>query len=784
MIGRELPCPKCQERFVVAAPANALSDDPDEWNFSGMHGADEDLGDIHTMPRRSSSPSHRRQGNRNAVADQGGIRPAYWITGATVAVLTVVAGLFLWKPASSPIGPAPAADTAAIERPEAVGAQPNEKADPPAENQGNRPVQNLNEHVGSYRESMRSQQVRMEERIVSAQDKHQKATLDAVNASNNPPKVVAAPVADGTPAPTEKARAADATTPPPAGEGPRIGRIIPEFSAAAIDNTTYQLKDRNEKVLVVAFMGVQCPLANLYYPNLVELSKKFGGQSVAFVAVNSNGQDTIAAVREQAKAHQVAFPVLKDAGNKVADAFGAQRTPEFFVLDEQRAVRYHGQIDDQYGYQARRQAPSKHYVADAIQNLLAGRPVALAATPLQGCHIGRKGTAGEQAKSSFYRDVLPILQNRCQQCHRVGDIGPFALDDFEACSNWGETIKEAVTERRMPPWPADPEHGKFLHEQRLPDEELATLVKWVDEGCPEGNIADKPPAKAFVDGWNIGQPDEEYAMAKPFTVPATGVVDYQHFVVSPVFTKDVWVQAVECKYGNRSVVHHMLALLHFPKDKKRSQDGLRNGFFAAGAPGANYLVFPPGQAKRIPKGAQLVLQMHYTPNGTATKDQSRLGVILAKEPIEYEVQTYAVGTEDILLKAGDANYTKSYTEPISGNIAVSALMPHLHLRGKSFDITATFPDGKKQKLISVPKWDFNWQYQYQLAEPVRLPKGSKLTVTAAWDNSVNNPNNILPPVDVRFGEQTFDEMFIGYVNYVVPLKGAGSPAKGTPRTRG
>ncbi|MGE3316516.1 MAG: redoxin domain-containing protein, partial [Planctomycetaceae bacterium] len=606
-----------------------------------------------------------------------------------------------------------------------------------------------------------------------------KAELAAKNAAPSP----AAKPTKIANAATNPTSAGAAKASPAAGGGTLLGKVIPEFSASAVDNTSFQSKDQREKVLVVAFMGVQCPLANLYYPNLVSLASQFKGQSVAFVIVNSNEQDTLNTVREQAKTHQAKFPVLKDAGNQVADLFGASRTPELFILDESRAVRYHGQIDDQYGYQARRKAPSRTYASDAIKALLEGGSVTVAETPLQGCHIGRKEKAAEQSQTSFYRDVLPILQNRCQQCHRAGDIGPFSLEDYATTSNWGETIKESVTEKRMPPWPADPEHGKFLNNMRLPDTELKTLVKWVDEGCPEGNAADAPPAKTFVDGWNIGKPDQEFAMDKAFEVPATGVVDYQHFVVSPVFTKDVWVQAVECRYGNRSVVHHMLALLHFPKDRERSQDGLRNGFFAAGAPGSNYLVFPPGHAKRIPKGAQLVLQMHYTPSGSPTRDQSRLGVVLAKQPPEFEVLTYAIGTEDILVKAGDPNYTKTYSEPIDRDVTLTTLMPHLHLRGKAFDIEATSPDGKTEKLISIPKWDFNWQFQYQLAEPITLPKGSKITVTAAWDNSDKNPNNILPPVDVRFGEQTFDEMFIGYVNYVIPRK-AGAKGKTAGRSRG
>ncbi len=771
LIGREVPCPKCRERFVVTDPAEAGESDFDDSKFSTPEDARSEKKRLAATPARTSSAGSGKKKRASSKRSGSNIK---WIVGGVALVLCAIAGGIVVSSSLRPHSTV-ASTAAAVSTPNSGSIENSPMAAPPAGTpaasaQSNSPT-NTNA-TATAPENLAHKTNESKELPAVAQNAAAKPATQPVETPQTVP-------------PSDDASAATPTAASPVNPeagASLLGKTIPEFSTTAIDNTTFHSKDRPEKVLLVAFMGVECPLANLYYSNLVKVAAQFSGQPVAFIVVNSNGQDTINAVREQAKTHGAKFSVLKDAGNQVADLFGAERTPEVFVLDEQRTVRYHGALDDQYGYQSRRQSPSKHYAVDALQSLLAGKQVAVAETPLQGCHIGRKGTSPGGSQMSFYRDVLPILQDRCQQCHRAGDIGPFALQNYEACSNWGETIKEAITERRMPPWPDDSTHGKFANDLRLTDAELATLVKWVDEGCPEGNSADQPPAKDFVEGWNIGTPDREFAMEKPFEVPATGVVDYQHFVVSPVFTKDVWVQAVECKYGDRSVVHHMLALLNFPKDEKRSQDGLRNGFFAAGAPGSNYLVFPPGHAKRIPKGAQLVLQMHYTPNGTPTKDQSRLGVILAEEPVEYEVQTYAIGTTDILVKAGDANYKKTYTEPIDTDVVISALMPHLHMRGKAFDMEATTPDGKTQKLISLPRWDFNWQYQYQLAEPILLPKGSKISVTAIWDNSDKNPNNILPPVDVGFGEQTFDEMFIGYVNFVIPKKSAGG-TKSAGRTR-
>jgi peroxiredoxin len=560
-----------------------------------------------------------------------------------------------------------------------------------------------------------------------------------------------------------------------------VGLAIPPFSAAAVDSTTYHSADHKDQVLVVAFLGVECPLANLYAPSLAALARHYHGKSVAVIAVNSNAQDTLEETRAQARTSGLTFPVLKDAGNAVADLFGAERTPEIFVLDAQRTIRYRGMLDDQFGYRERRSKPTRTYVIAAVDALLKAEAVPVAQTPVQGCHIGRVTRPSETAKSSYYRDVLPILQRRCQQCHRKGEIGPFALSDYEVVRDWGSTIRDAVSERRMPPWPADRKIGTFQNDISLSDQEISLITQWVEEGCPQGDSAEKPPAKEFVDGWNIGKPDKVFTMAQPYHVPATGVIEYQKFIVSQVFTKDTWVQGVECRFGNRSVVHHMLVLLDFPKDKARSQDGLIKGFLAAGAPGNTYFVFPPGYAKKIPKGARLRFQMHYTPNGTPTDDVSKFGIVLAKGESFREVQTFALGKPDITIPAGDANHKEWASQPVPMDVTLTALIPHLHVRGKSFEFFVQRPNGEKEPLLSVPRWDFNWQYQYELAEPLVVPKGSQLIVEAHWDNSANNPNNIFPLVDAHFGEQTFDEMFIGYIN-AIPSKtapdAAGHPGRG------
>lgn len=572
-----------------------------------------------------------------------------------------------------------------------------------------------------------------------------------------------------------------AAEPAPAAEAPVkpgerdvvLGTKIADFKLLRTDDTQFQLSAQTQKVLVVAFVGVECPIANLYFPRLSELVERFKDQSVAIVAINSNEQDSLLQVRDQAFKHKAAFPVLKDPGNRVADLFHAHRTPEVFVLDAERKVRYRGPIDDQYGYRYRRQSPGKTYVIDAVAALLAGKPVESAAVPVEGCIIGRKRTPQAGSTVSFYKDILPILQARCQQCHRAGEIAPFALKDYDEVSNWAETIKEVVLDKRMPPWTADPTHGEFINDPRLSPTETATLVSWVDSGAPAGNPADKPPERQFNDGWNIGEPDAVYSMPTPFKVKAQGSVGYQYFVVSEVFKEDKWVQAVECRPGNRAVVHHILALLNTPGQKRGRQNGLDRGFFAASAPGSSHVIFPARQAKKIPAGSQIIFQMHYTPTGTAQEDQSRMGVVFAKEPPQQEVQTYGLAYPRFQIKAGEADHVETHSIRLPADLEVTTLFPHLHVRGKSFEYAVEFPDGRKDVLLSVPRWDFNWQQHFRFKKPVLLPRGTKLTITAHWDNSANNPNNIFPLTDVRWGDQTWEEMFIGYVDYVSPVENDG-----------
>jgi hypothetical protein len=324
-------------------------------------------------------------------------------------------------------------------------------------------------------------------------------------------------------------------------------------------------------------------------------------------------------------------------------------------------------------------------------------------------------------------------------------------------------IGETVTNSRMPPWHADPRHGNFANDRSLSAKEKATVLAWVKQGTPEGNPKKLPKPKSFVAGWNIGKPDVVLKMDKPFKVQATGVLPYKWFRVPTGFTEDKWIQAAEVKPGARSAVHHVLVFLD---DKRGGVPNGLDGFVAEYVPGESPMVFPEGIAKKVPKGTDLMFQVHYTPMGTEQVDQSELGFIFAKEPPKEIADTIGILSLNLRIPPGAESYksSRSFTVPVSSTIY--SYSPHMHVRGKAFRMSATYPDGKEETLLSVPKYDFNWQTRYMLKEPKKVPSGTKILIEAWYDNSSKNPHNPDPTKLVTWGEQTFEEMMIGFIDVV------------------
>lgn len=530
------------------------------------------------------------------------------------------------------------------------------------------------------------------------------------------------------------------------------------------------LKDK--QAVVVVFVGTECPINNAYLPTLAALHQEYSSRGVQFLAVNSNLQDTPARVAEHARKGDIPFPVLKDPGSAVADLFGARRTPEVFLLDAKHIVRYRGRIDDQFGIGFRRPQPTRRDLAEALDEVLAGKPVTVPETRVAGCVIARPVKAGGEQVVSYTKDVAAILQKNCQECHRPGQIGPMALLTYGDAVAWSQTIGEVLQEGRMPPWLADPRFGRFDNDRRLSQKERDTLLAWVAQGCPKGDDRDLPAPREFTPGWSVGKPDVVFTMREAFEVPVAagkGGVPYQYFEVPTGFTEDRWVVRAEAKAGDPSVVHHIIVFIVPPGETFHPRKP-GNRVLCGVAPGDTALRLLPGVAKLVPARSTLVFQMHYTPNGKATADRSSVGLIFAKAPPERSALTLAVLNPTFHIPPGDPNYEVEATFRFKEDGHILGFMPHMHLRGKDFLYEAIQTDGKKEVLLSVPRYDFAWQGSYRLAKPYPMPKGSKLHCVAHFDNSAGNPNNPDPTKEVRWGDQTWEEMMIGWTEVIFDRK--------------
>ncbi len=395
---------------------------------------------------------------------------------------------------------------------------------------------------------------------------------------------------------------------------------------------------------------------------------------------------------------------------------------------------------------------------------------------------------------TFYHDVLPILEKNCQSCHRPGEIGPMALETYQQARPWAKAIRQAVLTRKMPPWFADRTVGKFANDRSLSDADIATLVYWVDTGTTEGDPKDAPKPIAFTDGWRIGTPDVVFEMSKAFPVPATGTIPYEYIIVPTGFKEDKWIQAVEFRPGEPSVVHHSsiysrepgstYAAGHKPGEffeldeevpvegRKPPQPG-RLMFSAPDfplhlqvfVPGGDPVVLPPGQARLIKAGSDIIFQVHYTANGKAVMDRSRIGLIFAKTPPVERVKTVRIQNGvPIRIPPGDANYRLESRVVVQQPLRVVSLQPHMHFRGSFFEYSVIYPSGESEVLLRTPHYNFHWQQTYYLDKPRLLPKGTILIVKAGYDNSANNPDNPNPKAWVKGGAQSWDEMMAGFMD--------------------
>ncbi len=554
------------------------------------------------------------------------------------------------------------------------------------------------------------------------------------------------------------------------GVGPRAAESVPPANPSVADFTldncygkSVSLSDYSDtQLVVIAFLGTECPLAKLYGPRLNQIQSRFASDKVIVLGINSNTQDSLTELAAYAHRHDIGFPLLKDVGNRVADAMDAKRTPEVFVLDEKRVVRYHGRIDDQYGVGYSRDEPLHHDLAVAIDQLLAGKPVAAAETEVVGCHIGRVKRTAPEGDVTFARHIAPIFNSRCVSCHREHEIAPFTLTSYDDVLGWEDTILEVIEDNRMPPWFADPSHGKFSNDARLTEDEKDLIATWIENGMPEGDPADLPDPPQFTTGWRIPEPDQVIEMRDaPFTVPAEGVVSYKRFVVDPLWDEDKYIYAAEARPQQRSVVHHILVYVIPPGDRRPDLRQVLVGY----APGSLPVLLKDGVALHVRAGSKLLFEMHYTPNGTEQTDLSYAGVcFMDKSDVKKLVRGQIAINPRFEIPPREADHEVFAHLVIRRDELLLSMTPHMHLRGKSFQYEARYPDGTTEVLLNVPKYDFNWQLKYILEEPKLLPRGTMIECKAVFDNSQHNPVNPDPNQTVRWGDQSWEEMMIGFLD--------------------
>ena len=512
---------------------------------------------------------------------------------------------------------------------------------------------------------------------------------------------------------------------------------------------------------------------------------------MTLIGLTVNQDETAADLARHLKDNNIKFPVYRDTDFHAANAFKADYTPEAFVLDGKHVLRYRGRIDN--GYFARLKKNPQITSRDLEQvlgEMISGRPVSTPATLAVGCTIQRDSKPLPKAGTvTYYRDVLPILQANCQQCHRPGEVGPFSLMTYRQAVNWAEDIKEYTRTRRMPPWKIT-EGVNFHGARNLSDKDIATLAAWADGNTPEGNPKDAPPPVKFPQGWQLGTPDLILTVGDDMQIGPTGDDHFRCFVLPTNLTEDKYVAAVEVRPGNPRVVHHALLFIdtkglarnleskfqtklkqtpptgHAALDRGPGYTtGMGVGFLpdsglGGWAPGQMPRYLPEGTGMFLPKGADVVMQMHYHRNGRLEKDRTSIGLYFAKKPVDKKYQGGVVsGGFAFRIPAGAERHPLKGSAVVNGDFTLHSVMPHMHMLGKEIKVTLVGPKGDKQTLLAIKEWDYNWQETYLLKSPLLVKDGSRIDVEAIFDNSASNPNNPSdPPRNVPFGEQTTNEM--------------------------
>ena len=575
--------------------------------------------------------------------------------------------------------------------------------------------------------------------------------------------------------------------PPPARPGDLgIGRQVPDLPFTDLAGQAHRLSSAaGPHGLVIAVTSATCPLSKRYLPSLAALEADLRADGIGLILVNPLASETPAEIRAQLAGHAFTAPYVHDADRRLTTALGARTTTELFLLDRTRTLIYRGALDDQYDLARNLPEPRQPHLRRAVAALRQGEPPASPVTSAPGCELEPTPTAAAAAAGpvTYHRDVARILQQHCVSCHQPGGVAPFALDSLAAVRDRTRVIRRVLEERTMPPWFAAPPPpgtpSPWAHDRSLPERDRADLLAWLGSADrPEGDPKDAPLPRRAPAGWTIGEPDLVVPLSRAYAIPAGGVMPYQFDLVTTTLTEDRWVSAYEILPSARDVVHHVLVNIHAPGGPVRDHEEGATGYWAVYVPGNGSHTYPEGFARRLPAGARISFQIHYTPSGRPVRERLELGLVFARTPPQYEVRTLPIPDRDLRIPPGAAHHVETASRRLSNDLPLLSLMAHLHVRGKAFRFELLSPEGAPEVLLDLPAYDFNWQLRYDLRQPRLLPRGSTVRVTAVFDNSAGNPANPDPTKLVRWGPQTSDEMLIGYLEYFVPVAGRPSPAGG------
>jgi len=555
----------------------------------------------------------------------------------------------------------------------------------------------------------------------------------------------------------------------------------PELATASlpgVDGRRVSLAAPPRGAVVLVFYSPECPISNSYSPTLATLMDSFANRPIQWVGVCVDPDLSDADVRAHARDFGLRLTLARDRRGSFARKLGVKMVPEAFVIDTGGRVRYHGRIDDQFAARrVRSAAPSGSELKDAITAVLAGAAVKEPYVAAVGCPLPE--VAAGVSHPTYCKDIAPILQKNCQECHRPGQVGPFALETYDQARKRATDIATVVDDRSMPPWKAAPHIGvAFKGARTLSEQDVATLVAWAEGGAPEGDRSDLPPPAVFATDWQLGTPDLVIDTGADYPVPADGEDIYRCFVVPTNLDKDMYVSAIEYRPGNRRVVHHILSYVDTSR-KARERDQADpgpgyscfggpgdpiNGDLGGWAPGNLPSQLPEGVGRSLPKKSDVIIQVHYHPSGKPETDRSQIGLYFARKPVKQTLHWNAAANFEMQLPPGESNVEIKARWEVPLDVIAYAATPHMHLLGKDMLMSVKYPDGRTQDLIRIDNWDFNWQYSYYFQMPIDLPKGTQLLVTAHFDNSESNPRNPhKPPKLVTWGEATTDEMCIGFL---------------------